>query len=236
MAYKNLKKALSRWNLAIAIIFVLFFVAILLTAIFAIPPVILPITIRASPLTTFDLNWTLIPFSIITAIFHFVAFFDLWDYSKLLLCGGQSQIRWTEYAVTNTLMMITVAAVSGVSDVSILFFVIPFANIAMQWFGLQHERSSDYTMAYLWWGFLPWAVIWAPIIIALFDGGAVAGWATAAAVFSFIASFAFPAVLLWRANVASSQANNYRAEVGFFVLSLTAKIGLDLVIIIGRAL
>lgn len=228
---------LRTWNIAVGVVFLLFFIAILFTALFALPPLLIPVTLRNSPLTVLNLNWTLLPFSLITALFHFLAAANVGDYTRNVIGRGVSPLRWTEYAITNALMMITVAAVAGVQDLTLLFFVIPLANISMQWFGLQHEIYAEETMAFLWWGFVPWAIIWAPILAALFDGGALAGWATVAIWFAFITSFAFPAVLLWRSNVYDEPyRNNYRTEIAFLVLSLTAKLGLDLIIVIGRAL
>jgi hypothetical protein len=83
---------------------------------------------------------------------------------EAVLRRGRNPFRWTEYSVSATIMILLIALVSGITDITALIGIAG-ANIAMILFGLRMERVNDQADGTVDWepfvfgcivGLLPW--------------------------------------------------------------------------------
>lgn len=183
---------------------------------------------------------TLLPFPVITALFHFFEAADFADYYRLALRVGVTPHRWIEYSITNGLMTWSVLVLAGVGNVPTLVAAL-LVNVTMQYFGFAHERENvgaQTTLAFVGWGFLPWLVLWFWALAyyaasaaeqPTFVGVAVVG--------SFLLSLTFVAPLIYRYRTKTPALEaNYRTERAYLLLSLTAKLFLDWTVTVGNIL
>ena len=80
------------------------------------------------------------------------------------LSYGRNRIRWVEYSLSSTLMILLISIVSGLTDLAALI-AIAAANISMILFGWIMEMVNDSTTGNVWWspfwfgcvaGLAPW--------------------------------------------------------------------------------
>ena len=124
-------------------------------------------------------------FSLLSALFHFIVAVVAYPKYKSELRHGRNRFRWVEYALSSTLMMVLIAATTGITDLAALIGL-AFANISMILFGWIMEmvntpdtRSGAETET--WWtpfwfgsiaGIGPWVAILAPLWFNVSQEGA----------------------------------------------------------------
>ena len=106
---------------------------------------------------------------------------------------GINRFRWVEYSLSATLMVLLIAAYSGITDIAAVI-AIGGANIAMILFGWLQERMNPHgrtstTMMPFWFGTVagiaPWVAIWVNVIGAPQVPGFVYGIVVVELVFFF---------------------------------------------------
>jgi hypothetical protein len=140
---------------------------------------------------------------------------------------GINRLRWVEYSVSATLMVLLIASYSGITDITAVV-AIAGANVAMILFGWLQERMnppgrSSTTMMPFWFGTIagvaPWIAIWVNVIGAPQVPGFVYGIVIAELLFFF--SFGLNQWLQYR-GVGRWRDYAY-GEKAYLVLSLLAK-------------
>ena len=206
-------------------------------------------------LGTYPLSWTVLPFPVLTAAAHLVILSPcvFRHYARIVLHHGKCDrtgwnwIRWTEYAITASLMTWTIAQLSGVTDLALLFVLVAL-NVAMQLFGgLGHELLNfgwrrRGTADVRWWafglGFVPFAAVWTVIFAAFIVQAVDAApptfvWIIIFGMFAFFASFVVPILLHYTRWQNWLAATNADYELAFIALSFVSKAALDWTLVIG---
>lgn len=203
----------------------------------------------------YPISWTILPFPIITALFHFALALipALRDHvHRISLHRGEryrtgwNWVRWTEYSITASFMTWTIAQLAGVTDLSTLFCLVALNAVMQLAGGLGHEwsndgwsRRSDHNAS--WWlfllGFLPFITIWA-LIFAYFivqaqaETAPVFVYVTVVGMFVLFASFVLPIVLRYT-RLVRWISNGLSYELFYIVLSFVSKAALDWTLVIG---
>ena len=179
----------------------------------------------------FPLAATLLPFPFITACFHFAEAIGACDYYRYVLVLGVTPHRWIEYTITNGLMTWSIFVLAGVGNLWLLITAL-FLNGAMQYCGYLQEvynSARQRTIAPLLLGFIPWFLLWLVTFIyfARLDAP-VPPYAYVAIIGSFFWSLAFTIPLFYRYfTTDDDEEANFKVEVMYAALSLTAKLWLD---------
>lgn len=179
---------------------------------------------------------TLLPFPLITGVFHIATAANVDSYYHSVLVLGVNRLRWIEYGITNGLMTWSVLAIAGAGAASVYLPVMGvLANFSMQYHGYLFEQFRAKNGTVLWMGFLPWIVIWVPTLgyyfaristALLYDGFAILG--------TFAFSIAFVVPLWYRQAKGDTATELYNVELAYIWLSLTAKLWLDWTMTIGN--
>ncbi|MDQ2682956.1 MAG: heliorhodopsin HeR [Chloroflexota bacterium] len=151
-----------------------------------------------------------------------------------LLARKRNDIRWIEYSVSASLMIVLIAMITGVNDLGALI-AIAGVNACMLFFGLMQEHVSSPGDAQVNWmpfiygsfaGAVPWIVITLQILTAIDQGSSVPGFVYGIMISLFILfnSFAINMVLQYK------QVGKWRdylfGEKVYLGLSLAAKTAL----------
>jgi hypothetical protein len=140
---------------------------------------------------------------------------------------GINRFRWVEYSVSATLMVLLIAAYSGITEITAVI-AIAGANVAMILFGWLQERSNrsnrtETTMMPFWFGTIagitPWIAIWFNVVTAEEVPGFVIGIVVVETVLFF--SFGLNQWLQYRQ--VGRWADYLFGEKSYLVLSLVAK-------------
>lgn len=121
-------------------------------------------------------------FSLLSAFFHFLIAFVAFGGYRSELRRGRNRFRWVEYSLSSTLMMVLIAATTGITDLAALIGL-AFANISMILFGWIMEMVNDTTdteskvwFTPFWMGCIagigPWLAILVPLWFNLQQDGA----------------------------------------------------------------
>lgn len=237
---------LRRWNFVVAIVQLISFLSVLIISLVNLDTarrvdlwVVIARGTAIRDLGSYPLFVTLVLFPFITAIFHLLALANVDNYYIDVLTRGRNRLRWIEYAITNSLMTLSLFGIAGAGSV-VIFVLGVLANCLMQYFGFLHEdlmhtrEPSKRNLVYIGVGFLPWLQIWITILVfhglnfgtaVLSDNFAIFG--------SFLWSLAFVLPLLWFYRKSNTSRNYYTLELMYIFLSLTAKLYLDWTVVIG---
>ena len=123
----------------------------------------------STPVTlgTFRLGPGIAVFLFLSAIAHFVTILPgVFDWYKSNLKRGINYIRWYEYALSSSVMIVIIAELSGMYDLPSTIMIF-FLNAAMNLFGLMMELHNQTTTRTNWTSFIfgsiiglvPWVVI-----------------------------------------------------------------------------
>jgi hypothetical protein len=196
-------------------------------------------------IANYPLYGTLLPFPIITAAFHLAAVFDADKYYEGVVMRGLNRLRWIEYAITNSLITISLLTLVGAGNVYLVVAGI-LSNIVMQYFGYLHEwynhnrKITKTTLMFIVVGFFPFIAIWLPTIAYTIANIKVVRAAEIVAVFgSLVLALLFVLPLLIRymtAGYGLRVKENVNMEIFYCLLSLTAKLFLDWTITIDTIL
>ena len=126
------------------------------------PPATTPAT-----LGSFRLGPAIALFLLLSAIAHLVTVLPgVFEWYKASLGRGINYIRWYEYALSSSVMIVIIAELSGMYDLPSAIMIF-FLNAAMNLFGLMMELHNQTTPRTNWTsfvfgsviGFVPWIVI-----------------------------------------------------------------------------
>lgn len=182
-------------------------------------------------------------FLLISGIFHFIIAFPYKDKYVSDLKKGINKLRWYEYAISSSLMIVLISSLFGVRDVAV-FVLIALANAAMNLFGLDMEllnSGENKTEKKTNWlpfifgsviGIAPW------LAIAFYIGvnpnlDAVPGFVWAILVTYFLAFNTFPVNMFLQYKGIGKFKNYLYGERGYIVLSLVAKTILTWLVLFG---
>ena len=231
--------SLRRWNIWLVVLHAAQGIAILALATAFTLPVIIPFMSGppGSPIGGFEPVWEL-PLATFVAIFLFLAALDH------LICAlpgtnaryirnlerGTNPFRWWEYSVSASLMMVLIAMITGVADLSALIAIFG-ANAAMILFGLAMEQRNPVGTERVDWrpfiygcvvGAFPWIAVGVVLVRTQMENG-VPGFVYGI-YFSLLVLFFSFALNMWahyaRKGRFASVVSSERADL---VLSLVAK-------------
>lgn len=226
---------LRRWNLALAALHGLQAIAVLALANgFAITvtssfPAGAPGSPVPAPSALFDVSVAAAVafFLALAAVDHLLTATVLRRQYEGDLRGGINRVRWIEYSVSATVMILLICFYTGITGISAVV-AIAGANIAMILFGWLQERMnppgrSSTTMLPFWFGTIAGAAPWVAIIINFAGADEVPGFVVGivASLFVLFSSFAVNQWLQYR-EVGPWRDYGF-GEKAYLVLSLVAK-------------
>ncbi len=228
-------KGLFRWNIGLTVLHGLQAVAILVLAssfaitITATYPQGPPGTRLAAPETLFDvrIGFAIAAFLLLAALDHLITATVGRRRYEADLAGGINRFRWVEYSFSATLMVLMIAAYSGITDITGVIAVAG-ANVAMILFGWIQERMNPpgrtrTTMVPFWFGTLVGLAPWLAIAVNIIGADEVPGFVYGIffAQLAFFFSFGLNQWLQYR-GVGAWRSYAF-GEKAYLVLSLGAK-------------
>jgi hypothetical protein len=113
-----------------------------------------------------ELPWLIAAFFFLSAIFHFVIATSYNRQYEKELKLGINRLRWVEYSISASVMMVAIAALVGVYDLSSLLMIFALTSV-MNLMGLVMEVHNQTTKTTNWLsyyigcfaGIIPWLVI-----------------------------------------------------------------------------
>jgi uncharacterized membrane protein len=159
------------------------------------------------------------------------------------LAKGINKLRWFEYALSSSVMIVLIAYLFGIWDVASLVLIF-FVNASMNLFGLVMEQlNSGKTKKDVDWGPFIWGTIaglapWIAIILYMTGASAEATaqtpWFVWAIVGSYFVAFnTFPINMVLQYLQKGKFVNYLYGERGYIVLSLVAKTILAWLVLVG---
>ena len=239
-------RSLFRWNVVLAALHFVQFLAILALSFAKDPMVTAPIvssyltfdeatrTLGPAQRALFDLpiGPTVALFFLLSAVAHFSVALPARRWYEGRLARGQNPARWIEYSFSSSVMIVVIAALSGIQEIGTLVAIFG-VNAAMILFGWSMEAANEGRDRPQWLhyifgciaGIVPWIVIATALGTAATEPGAapIPGFVIAIFVSLFISFniFAFNMVLQYR-KVGRWQDYLYGERV-YMLLSLVAK-------------
>lgn len=206
-------------------------------------------------LGSYTLSWTILPFPVLTALFHFASLLPpLRNHLHRIVLhrgkrklSGWNWLRWVEYSITASLMTWTIAQLAGVTDLATLFCFVALNAMMQLAGGLGHEWSNigwshNNKRAASWWlfalGFLPFATIWATVVAYFAVQARSASppnfvYAIIITMFFLFLSFTVPFLLRYARWQSFLLRTNISYELSFIFLSFISKATLDWLLVIG---
>ncbi len=166
-------------------------------------------------------------FLALAAVDHFVTATLVRSTYESDLRRGINRFRWVEYSVSATVMVLLIAAYSGITEVTALI-AIAGANVAMILFGWLQERCNppdrtETMMLPFWFGVLagvaPWIAIWFNVVSA----DTVPGFVYGIVVVESILFFSFGLTQWLQYRRVGPWSRYLVGEKTYLVLSLVAK-------------
>jgi hypothetical protein len=216
-------RGLHRWNVSLSALHAIQG-AIILALSFAKDPVV-SAPVVSSYLTFDSATQSLVPsqralfdlpigpavalFFFLSAIAHFAVAFPARRWYERSIARGMNPARWVEYALSSSVMIVVIAALSGIQEIGTLIAIFG-VNAAMNLFGWSMELANEGRAKVQWShyifgcvaGIVPWIVIFIALWTAATEPGAAAipGFVIAIFVSLFISFnvFAFNMVLQYR--------------------------------------
>ncbi len=182
-------------------------------------------------------------FLLISGIFHFIIAYPYREKYVTDLKQGINKMRWYEYAISSSIMIVLISSLFGVRDIAV-FVLIALSNAAMNLFGLDMELlnsgSKKEGKKKNWLPFIFGSVIGiAPwLAIAFYIGvnpnlDQVPGFVWAILVTYFLAFNTFPVNMFLQYKGVGKFKNYLYGERGYIVLSLVAKTLLTWLVLFG---
>jgi len=113
-------------------------------------------------------------FLLLSALFHFLIAFGYYQKYIDFLKRGQNPYRWNEYSISASIMIVAIAMLTGIYDISLLIAVF-FLNAFMVWFGMLMEKMNEDKEKLDWlpfiYGCVAGAIPWVVIGFYLFGAG-----------------------------------------------------------------
>ena len=125
--------------------------------------------------TLFDLRfaWAIAAFFALSAVAHLVVVGPAWRSYQAHLAKHRNPYRWLEYSLSASIMIVLIAMLVGIDDVSALIALVG-VNASMIGFGWLQERyeSPGGSLGPFWLGCVAGAVPWVAIVVYLAGPGA----------------------------------------------------------------
>lgn len=187
----------------------------------------------ADPITLFNLplGYAVASFFALSAIAHFVVatgkFNTRYSYG---LAERRNYFRWVEYSLSSSLMIILIAQICGIADVTALvaLFGVNASMILFGWLQEKYVKPGSGDLLPFWFGCIAGIVPWIAIAIYVTSPGGPAGvnppgfvYGIVFSIFLLFNSFALVQYLQYRAQ--GKWADYLRGERTYIVLSLVAK-------------
>ena len=142
-----------------------------------------------------------------------------------LLAERRNYLRWIEYSVSASIMIVLIAMFTGIRDLAALVAVFG-VNTAMIWFGLLMERQQDLERpdwSAFWYGTAAGLVPWALIGVYVAGGAQPPTFVYAIIVFQFLFFSSFAVNMALQYAKVGRWRDYVFGEYGYIVLSLGAK-------------
>lgn len=190
-----------------------------------------PGTAAGDPTVLFDLSiaWGVAVFLFLSALFHWlIAAPGIYPRYRAELDAGRNYFRWVEYSLSSSVMIVLIAALTGILDIAALVALFG-VNASMIFFGAVQEKYEDPggSLVPFWLGSVAGIVPWIAIGI-YFIGSVTSGeqvptfvYAIYVSLFIFFNVFAVNMILQYQ-KVGRWQDYIYGEKV-YIVLSLVAK-------------
>ena len=178
----------------------------------------------------FSIAWGAAAFLFMSAIAHFTIISPgVWERYTQGLKEGRNYYRWVEYAFSSTLMVVLIALLTGIIDISALI-AIAGANVAMILFGLVQEKyespGEGNSLISYWFGciagIVPWLAIGWYLISPGFDS-VVPGFVIGIFISLFLFFNSFAIVMVLQQKKIGRWSNYAVGEMTYVTLSLVAK-------------
>lgn len=180
-------------------------------------------------------TWATASFAFLSALAHLLAGTVLWRRYRSDLERGFNQIRWIEYSLSSTLMILLIAQLTGIFDIAALIGL-GAANVSMVLLGWSMDRHNLDRRGLVdrgpaWWSFIfgcipalaPWAAIATYVALA---GDSVPTFVYGILVSLFLFFNCFAVVMALEYGRVGPWKRVAFAERTYIVLSFTAKVAL----------
>lgn len=239
-------RSLRRWNIALGALHFIQFAAMLGLSFIKDPIVTAPIS---SSYLSFDqatrtlvqaernlFNLPIGPavalFFLASAVAHFTLAFPLRDWYERSLARGQNPVRWLEYAISSSIMIVVIAVLSGIQDIGALIAIFG-ANASMNLFGWSMEAANEGRSRVQWLhyifgcfaGAIPWIVIFIALVTASTAPNAtgIPGFVIAIFISLFVSFNVFAINMVLQYRKIGRWADYLYGERAYMILSLVAK-------------
>lgn len=181
-------------------------------------------------------------FLLLSAIFHFIISspFYIRRYERNIE-NGINPLRWWEYALSSSLMLVVLMMLGGLIELSTIVFIFTL-NFIMNMMGLMMERHNQLTKKTSWFpfnigvlaGIVPWIMGGLYFWVSTTNvGDAIPAYAQLGFLLTFLFFNSF-AVNMWLQYKKIGKWKDYAyGEKAYIVLSLTAKSALGWTIVLG---
>jgi hypothetical protein len=239
-------RSLRRWNLVLGVLHAIQGIAITALSFAKDPIVTAPVV---SSYLKFDpVARTLVPdqralfempigpavalFFFLSAIAHLTLALPARRWYEEHLARGQNPARWIEYALSSSVMIVVIAALTGIQEIGTLIAIFG-ANAAMNLFGWSMEAANEGRSKVQWLhyvfgciaGIVPWLVIGAALVTAATEPGAapIPGFVIAIFVSLFVSFNVFALNMIFQYRRRGRWADYLYGERVYMLLSLFAK-------------
>ncbi len=171
-------------------------------------------------------------FFLMSSIAHFAVAFPARRWYEARLAHGQNPARWVEYAFSSSVMIVVIAALSGVQDAGAMIAIFG-VNAAMILFGWSMELANAGREKVQWQhyvfgciaGAVPWVVIGAALLTSATEPGAapIPGFVIAIFVSLFIAFNVFAINMVLQYAKVGPWRDYLYGERAYMLFSLIAK-------------
>jgi len=174
-------------------------------------------------------------FFLLSAAFHFIIISPIyWDVYKYQINNGRNYLRWIEYSISSTLMILIIVLLFGGLDIGLLITV-GLSNATMNLLGLFQEKYNkirDITWNVDWLpfnlgcliGFGPWIVVIIKIIGSqINDGDSLPGFVWGVLIGYFIFFNTFPINMFLQYKRVGYWKDYIFGEWCYIILSLASK-------------
>ncbi|MCM2576301.1 heliorhodopsin HeR [Streptomyces meridianus] len=179
------------------------------------------------PLFRVSIGWAVAVFLLLAALDHLLTATVFRRTYERDLRRGINRFRWTEYALSATLMIVLISFYAGITGFNTLL-VIAGANIAMILFGWVEELMNPpgrmrTTMLPFWFGTLVGLTPWASVVFNVAGSGTVPGFVYGIVAAQAVLFFSFGLNQWLQYRGVGRWADYAYGEKGYLMLSLVAK-------------
>jgi hypothetical protein len=239
-------RSLNRWNLILAVLHAIQGVVIMAISLGQNPVVTFPVS--ASFLTFDTATKSLEPaqralfdlpigpavavFFFLSAIAHLLVAIPLRSRYEGWLARGQNPMRWLEYALSSSVMIVVIASLTGIQDIGALIAIFG-ANAAMNLFGWSMESANEGRTKVQWnhyifgciAGIVPWIVIFIALWASATEPSAepIPAFVIAIFISLFISFNVFAVNMILQYRKVGKWADYLHGERAYMLFSLIAK-------------